>query len=222
MTRLSDVVQWRDISEIKSHLEKQAQMLLDLESRIIKQERDDLTVSLSNMVRKAGVEMKRLASAYPDSVDTSAWCARNLFEINLITRAILASDSDFNCWLGQRASDEIDVIKGVLDLADAPSSVHLKTLQNRCSEIEKICGRHGIVPAKPFNIINLARRFNLEKEYRSLYKLFSKYVHPSSWQINGDQKALASTEALNIFIVYAQLYSGDLFNRVCTRLGIST
>jgi len=219
MAQLGDVVHWKDSSEIKFHLENQAQRLLALEANIKSKKRDDLTVALSNMIRKAAFEMKHLASAYPDSVDILAWSARNLFEINLITRTIL--ESDLVCWLGQRANDEIDVIKGVLDLADDPSSDECAILQRRISEIEDMCKRHGIVPAKPFKIMDLAKHFNLEKEYRSLYKLFSKYVHPSSWRINGDQEALASTAALNIFIVYAQLYSGDLYSRVCTKLGIA-
>ena len=220
MAQLGDIVQWKDPSEIKSHLENQAQRLSDLEASIKKKKRDNLTVSLSNIIRKAAFEMKRLATAYPDSVDILAWSARNLFEINLITRKILDSDSDLVRWIGQRANDEIDVIKGVLELADSPSSDECVKLQRRISEIEDMCKRHEIVSAKPFNIMDLAKHFSLEKEYRSLYKLFSKYVHPSSWRINGDQEALASTTALNIFIVYAQLYSGDLYSRVCAKLGI--
>lgn len=220
MVQLVDIVQWKAPSEIKSLLENQAQMLFHLEANINKRKRDHLNVSLSNLIHKAALEMKRLASVYPESTETLAWCARNLFEINLIIRAIIGSESDLLCWIGQRASDEIDLINGMLDLEDDPSSVHSEILQKRIAEIKDICKRHGIVPAKPFKIIDLAKRFNLEKEYRALYKLFSKYVHPSAWQINGDQQALTSTEALNIFIVYAQIYSGDLFNRVCTKLEI--
>ncbi|MDD5344518.1 MAG: DUF5677 domain-containing protein [Smithella sp.] len=223
MKQLRDIVQFEDSSTVKSNLANQSQMLLTLEACIKKQQlQDNLAISLINLVRKATIEIRRLATFYPDVADISALCARNLFEINLIARAIIESEHSLNAWLGQRASDEIDVITGMLQFINDESSTDYKKLESRRAEIQHICSRHNIKPTKPFIIRNLACQFNLEKEYDALYKLFSKYIHPSSWLINGDSPQLESSAALNIFIICAQLYASELYSRVSEKLKIST
>jgi hypothetical protein len=53
-----------------------------------------------------------------------------------------------------------------------------------------------------------------EDEYLFAYKFYSKYTHPTSWIVNGNNKTslappLPPPEYKNIFLVNLQLYAGE-------------
>lgn len=54
-------------------------------------------------------------------------------------------------------------------------------------------------------------------EYKALFKLFSKLVHPSSYLVNSYKDA-TSPEITSVLQIYLQLYVWDLFCRVCDAL----
>lgn len=116
-----------------------------------------------------------------------------------------------DAWLGQLAGDEVQILEGVLTLANGAKREHIATLNSRLIEISAICKRHGINPSKPFQIAELARIMNRSEDYNALYKLFSKYVHPSSWLVNNSEEITQNTDTLNIFVIHSQLYSGDSY-----------
>jgi hypothetical protein len=116
--------------------------------------------------------------------------------------------------MGQAAGDEKAITEGLLGLAQDESRSAVGILRNRLSEIDDICKRHGIDPSRPFQIGNLARDVGCTEDYNALYKLFSKYVHPSSYLVNMPDEVRRNDETLNIFLIHASLYSGDTYGRL--------
>jgi len=60
----------------------------------------------------------------------------------------------------------------------------------------------------------------MEDEYIGLYKLFSKYVHPSSLLINGWYSQKPDLSWLDVFLVKAQIYAGDAIYRLSAACGL--
>ena len=117
-------------------------------------------VVLANLGKHSAIQLERLASFYPSTIEGVAWCTRNLFELNLIVRFVMMDPKNFELWSGQVAGDEMQIIEGMLGLVNDSNKSHVATLRNRLVEIKNICKRHGIDPSKPFQISQLAKAVN--------------------------------------------------------------
>ena len=105
------------------------------------------------------------------------------------------------------------IIESLLTLSKDAHPAH-EPAKKRYSELAAICNRHGIDPSKPFQIEKLAKIVNRYDDYKAFYKLFSKYIHPSSWLVNNDEKKIQHHDTLNVFIIHAQLNSGDTYGKL--------
>ena len=207
---------------IPEHIRASAEALDGLAQRISTScNRDARNVSLYNLACHGASDLRRLGGAYPADIETVAWCARNIFETFLITSAILESPESLSRWQGQMANDELEMIEGFLGLAEGPSAA-VEVLYARKAHIAAICEKHRIGPSKSFNISTPAKGAALEKEHSSLYKLTSKYVHPSSWVVNGSTEHVCSPDTLNLLLVSAQLYAGRLCQLILDGSGVET
>jgi len=213
--KLRDVVTRMPPEEVPKHLrglaQKVRQLLVSIGSSISRSnERDAVT----NLAKRTAAELEQLASFYPSSIEGVAWCTRNLFEVNLVLRYVLLDPKHVNEWMGQAAGDEKEITEGLLSLTGDESRPEVRVLRNRLSQIDEICKRHGIEPSHPFRIADLARDVGRTDDYKALYKLFSKYVHPSSYVINMPDEDRRGDETLNIFLMHATSYSGDTYGRL--------
>lgn len=179
--------------------------------------RTDESVVLTNLGRRSVIELERVASFYPSPIEGIAWCTRNLFELNLVIRYVLLDTKNVNVWIGQTAGDEMQMIESVLTLAKDTHPTY-EDAKKRHSKLAEICNRRGIDPSKPFQIEKLAKEVNRYDDYKAFYKLFSKYVHPSSWLVNSNENAIQHSDMLNFFIIHAQLNSGNTYVQLETWL----
>lgn len=213
--KLEDIVEQLPDQQVTQHLG-----LLSTSFRKTSQDIEEIAVrsnnslAYSNLANRIASEIERLAAYYPNFSEGVAWCARNIFEINLIIRHIGHSAENMNQWLGQMAGDEKQILRGFLTLSATSDLPERQHLLDRLDEINSICAKHKIQPSGPFNIKKIAEKEQLGDEYAGLYKLFSKYVHPSSWLINSSTESLHSKEYINIFIIYSQIYSQDAYSRI--------
>lgn len=213
--KIADVVTWMSPHEIPKHLRELSTKLHGLVTSITTgmartNERD----AVANIGKRAVAELERLASLYPSPIEGVAWCTRNLFELNLVLRYILQDPKNVNVWMGQAAGDEKQIIEGLLTLATDSTQPALRVLKDRLLQIDEVCKRHGIDPERPFVMSELAKAVGRAEDYKALYKLFSKYVHPSSWLVNVPAENSRSEKTLNVFLINATLYSGDTYGRL--------
>ena len=214
-TKIKDIVVQVPPERVSEHLETASNALRALARDIgARATRSNASLAYTNLVSRTATDLARLSGFYPSCIEGVAWCARNIFEINLVVRHISHKNENMNRWLGQLAGDEKQIIQGFLTLSEASELPEKKLLQDRLGTIDAITARHNIQASGPFNIKSIANQEQLGDEYVGLYKLFSKYVHPSSWLVNSSADAVQSKEYMNIFIIYSQLHAGDSASRI--------
>ncbi len=219
---IKDIVALIPDHEVSEHLNKLSSTVGALAREIgVKTARSNASVAYINLANRTATELRRLASFYPSDIEGAAWCARNIFEINLILRYISRESENLHRWMGQRAGDEKQIIEGFLTLSAESNLPERKVLQDRLETIDAITAKHNIQVSGPFNIKLIADQERLSDEYAGLYKLFSKYVHPSSWLVNASVESVQSRDYMNIFVIYAQLHAGDSCSRLSDWLAAS-
>jgi hypothetical protein len=178
-------------------------------------------LALQNLCLYAARELRHVALFYPADVAGLAWAARNLFELNLIVRHVLSTEENFRSWLGQAIGDEQDFLSAVLAYADYPlDGGSRRAIEQRRLALAGMAERHRLQPAKPFRVQALAAALGEQEEYGALFKLFSKYVHPSSLYINAYAHTPPEISWLNVFLVKAQFYAGDTIGRISQAVGL--
>lgn len=211
MASIKDVLQIRDAKEVPDHLKLLATKASSTALAMLSaQPRSNKSVALGNLCNYVAGELTSMSLSFPSNTSAMAWGCRNLFESNLILRAIIADDTYLQLWLGQMLRDEKDFLEGVIaSTADSTNTSSISLLNDRLRKIEDISARHGVEPAKPFNVAELAKKLGMSDEYTVMFKLCSKYVHPSSVFINAWQKSPPPVEWGNIFLAMGQIYAGD-------------
>lgn len=210
--------------EIQKHLLDLSEKATDLGHRITETlKRSDKSIALSNFCSYISGELRQASNFYPDNTSGLAWVTRNLFETNLTIRHVLTSDSNFSEWLGQALCDEKDFIDGVLSVpTDTRNNAAETQLRERLAKLQDMAQRHGLEFSKPFRVSDIAKPLGLLDEYNSLYKLFSKYVHPSSLLVNSWHQQTPDFNWTNIFLTKSQLYSGDSIYRISSSCGFQS
>jgi hypothetical protein len=177
--------------------------------------RNDRGLVFENFGLYAARELDHVANFFLTDVAGLAWATRNLFELNLIVRHVLASEENVRLWLGQSLSDEPDFIEGLLSTSrESDATGPKRVLEDRVRALGAMAERHGLNFAKPFRVRDLAEQMGEIDEYTGLYKLFSKYVHPASLVINSPRYYEATDEWANVFLVKAQFYAGNTIGRI--------
>ena len=211
-------------ADIQKHLLDLSERAAALEIRIKRTlERTDRTIALANFCNYISSELRQASRFYPDSTSGLAWVTRNLFETNLIIRYVLISDANFTAWLGQILRDEKDVIDGLLS---APANTQHDSaearLRARLTESQEIARRHDMEFSKPFRVSDIAKSLDSLEEYNFLYKLFSKYVHPTSLLINSWHQQETDPNWTNIFLHRSQIYTADSIRRIGDSCGFQS
>lgn len=221
MTRIIDMTVPASPQDVPAHLADLSSKCVALANRIMEEiPRSDRSIVLVNFCKYIGGELKQMSGFYPENVPGLVWATRNIFEVNLIVRYVLASEENFRAWLGQTLQDEKEYIEGALAVAEEGSEDFQARLKGRLTELDKLASRHALDFSKPLRVSSLAKDVGGEAEYLGLYKLFSKYVHPSSLLINGWYSQKPDVAWLDIFLVKAQIYAGDALCRLSAACGL--
>mgnify|MGYP001570253067 CR=1 FL=1 len=218
MTRTVDITTPARSEDVPRHLAALSARCTALANQIRERlERTDRTVAFANFCMYVGGELRRLSMFYPANVPGLAWATRNLFEVNLIVRHVLVSDDNLQRWLGQLLQDEKEFIEGILSVSsDQPRNTNHEQLNSRLNGLQDMSRRHDLQFAKPFRTQTIAESLGMSDEYIGLYKLFSKYVHPSSLLVNAWYSQEPDFTWLDLFVVKAQVYAGDTIQRLAS------
>lgn len=212
MTRLRDMVrEVASTADVANHLRRLAEMSFGLSEELQRRkDRSNRLIAYANFALYVSGELKRAAAFYPDDVPGLAWAARNLFEAYLIVKYIDQSDEQLSEWVGQGITDETDFIDGMLFYAEPDDGgSHIAALQMQRGRLLDMAKRHGLQKVKPFRVADLAKGLGEGDEYVALFKLFSKYVHPSSLYINKWALARPDPTFVEVFHIKAQVYAGQ-------------
>jgi hypothetical protein len=149
-----------------------------------------------------------------------ALCSRTLFELNMQTRYALKSESNLRAWHAEAGFDRIGVLNGMRELRE-PDDPRVGLLVGEIARTRELVAKHGLqgLPKWPNRIESLAIAVGLEREYKSLFKLFSKLVHPTSYWVNATA-VLDEAQTRTIMLACFQLYALDLLKRLADALEV--
>lgn len=157
-------------------------------------------------------------------IELRALAARNLFEAYLILCYVLSDLKKAEEFVLQKGLDEKQIYEGVIETSDEDTkkSHHIKFLQSRIDDINKGTAKH-VNPddLKLWRVDKLAKVLQMEDEYKGFFKLYSKYVHPSSWIIFGIPSETARKDFNDTFIIKTQQYAAMIEQRISDETGIS-
>ena len=138
---------------------------------------------------------------------------RNVIELYLISRHIISDKKYLDNWTFQADKDSTDIMSGLIDL------INSRELDD--SEAQEILSKHVekskclAVPKKgQFDIKLLAEKYGFLADYKSIHKLCSKLIHPTSGKVNFYSSFHSSKDYHEVLRLAAQ-YFIDLFIKHC-------
>lgn len=177
-------------------------------------ESDYLVFALRGLSSYTSVLFDRLVTNQNAPIEYLAISARNLFECYLLIAYVIDEPSRAKEFISQKAFEELEINEGFLSLkTKTTSETSLKMIHDRMDYIKKLMMSAELTPSKHWTVNHLALQTNNKIEYDAFFKLYSKYVHPSSWIVNSHNFEYDNPVFKNIF--YSQ---GHIFTKRIVKL----
>ncbi len=207
--KFGDQVIYGSTEDIKANL---LEVILKLNDKVsslqVKEELDFVIISLRNLTNYTSILLERLTIYQQFPIEFSAFTARNLFECYLLVAFILSDPSKAKEFVGQKASEELEINEGFLSLTKPSTPVAItKSIHDRMTYIKDLMQKHGVPLERHWTVSYLAKQTNNKVEYESFFKLYSKYIHPSSWIVNSQANEYDNPVFRNIFVLQGQHYA---------------
>lgn len=142
------------------------------------------------------------ARADIDDLDLIGYSTRCIFEANLMLEYYASRQPHEMCNLVRHeiGRDEFDILESVVAFHGSPT---LETQPIFDDHARRTQSKHSRTP----NFRKLAETTGALDEYKSFYKLYSKYAHPSAYLLMADRRQVWSLYARKIFLDRAVLYA---------------
>jgi hypothetical protein len=214
--KFEDKVLFGSLGEINTNLRRIILALNeDVSKLLLKQGEDYLLFALRALTSYTGELFDRLISHQDFPIEYNAISARNLFECFLLIAYIINEPTKAKEFLSQKAYDELEINEGFLSLRTANTSeTNIKLIRDRMDYIKELMKKHELTPSKNWNVSFLAEQTNNKLEYKAFFKLYSKYVHPSSWIVNNRDNEYNNPVFRNIFLLQGQLYANRIIKLI--------
>lgn len=192
----------KELTGIVAELNEKASKL------VINDETDYRVVALRGLSNYTSILFHRLITNPNAPIEDLAVSARNLFECYLLIAYIIDDPSKAKEFISQKAFEEIEINEGFLSLTttDTHDAVK-KAIKDRTDQVNKLMKNSGLTPSKYWTVNHLAIKTSNKLEYDVFFKLYSKYVHPSSWIVNSFDDERDNPVFRNIFFSQGQIFT---------------
>lgn len=206
MERNEDILSVNDLSKELNHI---VSWLNEESSKLLINNKIDYCLfALRGIGSYTSVLFDRLITNQNAPIEHIAISARNLFECYLLTAYIIDDPSRAKEFISQKVFDELEINEGFLSLTTTKTSVAtIKMIKDRKDDINKLMENFGLIPSKHWTVSHLAQQTNNKLEYGAFFKLYSKYVHPSSWIMNSHNYEYDNPVFRNIFFSQGQIFT---------------
>jgi hypothetical protein len=192
--------------DVASNLAKNAtQMRLIAKAIPINPVNDLVGFAAQKILQYIAAEAECAQTALRKDIKLFAWRTRNILEGFLLLKHYTSSPKNAEIFVAQRIGDEQTILEGILSLTNETSG-DATPINDRVAKCKAVLARHGFSKASPLRVGELADAAGMKKEYAAFYKLYSKYVHPSSWVIIAAPEEYDDEPYWEAFILNAQLY----------------
>jgi hypothetical protein len=207
--KFGDKTIYGSTEDIRANLNKVILQLNDKVSKLNeKKGLDFVLISMKSLVNYTSLLLERLTIYQESPIEFIAISARNLFECYLLVAFILSDPSRAKEFVGQKASEELEINEGFLSLTKTSTpEATIKSIQDRMTYIKELMKNYEIPIKKHWTVSYLAKQTNNKIEYEAFFKLYSKYIHPSSWILNSPVNEYDNVVFRNIFIMQGRHYA---------------
>ncbi len=213
--KLGDRTRFGSEADVITNIRHIAELLGDAVSKVhLKDKGDYVGFSLQRLAMYAQRQVQQLASLYNGPIELHGWIARNLFETYLLCEYILRDASRAKVFIAQKGVDELQIAEGLLSLSENPNDPSAEPVKERIDHIRRTLAKHGLAESPHWSASMLAKDAGCREDYEAFFKLYSKYVHPSSWTINAEPNEIDNPTIRNIFIVRAQYNAGRILGLI--------
>lgn len=192
--------------------EELKRIVAELNEEALKLQINDSTdyriIALRNLSSYTSKLLDRLITNQNAPIEHLALSARNLFECYLLTAYIVDDPARAKELISQKSFDEREINEGFLSLTTANASeISIKMIKDRIEYINNLMKNSGLIPSKHWTVRDLAQKTNNKEEYDGFFKLYSKYVHPSSWIVNSHEEEYDNPVFKHIFFSQGQIFT---------------
>jgi hypothetical protein len=156
---------------------------------------------------------------YDGLVQILAFCARNLYEIHLQSRCVQINEVHLQRWAAEAATDNIEILEGLIAIDPNNTVGQHAILKEEIDRKEKLLKKHSLERKKPRSISDIAKDMGKEAEHKSIFKMFSKLLHPTSYLVNSSPAEIQNNETRNTLIIHIQLYAWDIIGCIRQSIG---
>lgn len=204
MQRLKDIVRNGTDAQVRGNFANIANRIEDCASRIRLGPLNDYEGLVSQRLLFASAKEVRAAAPHlRKDIFAFAWRVRNIFECMLLLNHVAAAPGNASAFAAQKGGDERTILDGLISLAER-GTPDTKLLEARSKHLSAVLSKHGLERASPWRMDVVAQEVGMRSEYDAFYKLYSKYVHPSSWSILSDPDEYEAPEHWQIFLLQGQ------------------
>lgn len=209
--KLGDRTRFGSDADIIANIKRISELLGDAASKVHIKDKDDyIGFALQRLAMYVQRQLQQLASLYNGPIELHGWFARNLFETYLLCEYLLRDTNRAKKFIAQKGIDELQISEGLLSLSKDPKDPSAAPVKARIDHIRRTLAKHGLAESSHWSVSMLAKDVGCREDYEAFFKLYSKYVHPSSWTVNAEPSEIDNPSIRNIFLVQAQYYSGRI------------
>lgn len=147
-----------------------------------------------------------------------AWACRNLLELAIFTKYVLASEANARRFAGDRFIDGCDIITSLraLELHLNPQS-DTTPLDEALARMQAQMAAEGVTAKKYLATGALAESVGMKEDYISMNRVCSKLVHPTAWSVLAMNKEDNSfSQSREIFFQCGAQYGCDVYLAIKT------
>lgn len=202
----------KSIKELNEELKNMVAELNEEASKLkINDETDYRAIALRGISSYTSILFERLITNQNAPIEHLALSARNLFECYLLTTYIVDDPDRAKEFISQKAFDEREINEGFLSLTNNNTpEISIKMINDRMEHVNNLMKDNDLTPKKHWTVSYLAQNTNNKVEYDAFFKLYSKYIHPSSWTVNGRVEEYGNPVFKNIFFSQGQIFTSRI------------
>ena len=116
-------------------------------------------------------------------VSILALCTRNIYELYLIASHISESKENLKKWFAESIKDEIEIYEGILKL-ERENNDKDYIIHEEIERLTLLASKYNLQLKKISTTSSIAIELDEKNGYDSIFKLFSKLIHPTSYLVN--------------------------------------
>jgi hypothetical protein len=168
---------------------------------------------LPNLLRCVARQLRISVAAIDLPIEVAAGCCRTVYELNLCVRLLTNDPSQIQSLSVERVFDEIDMLNGLMKLAEEGNPA-VAGIEQRLQVLLEFVDKWKLKKPARAHVATMAKLAHVPDEHDALYRFYSKYVHGSAWLVNASDEERDGEAFRKVFQVQTQKYAFNSYERI--------